>query len=97
MQRLDEYEQQYYKDVLENVKSNIVLAYLGYEGKIQKTLLPGIVSLTAVEFPDRWEVLIDGLLKYCREDQSSTLKVLTLFQEITHKYTYLTRSDPLYK
>lgn len=37
------------------------------------------------------------LLEYCRHNGQAMGSVLKLIEDITHKYTYLSRSDPLYE
>ena len=41
-----------FQTIIEDVKKNIVIAYLNFDLKISKTLRPGIVSLADVHFPD---------------------------------------------
>lgn len=71
-------------------------AYLHFPPQISNTLLPGLVSLADVLFPARWGNLMVGIIGYCEQNPAATGSVLKLIQDITHKYTYLSRSDPLY-
>lgn len=54
IQTLESYEQNYYQDIIEDIKKNILLAYFNFNQKIAGTLRPGIVSLVDVYFPLNW-------------------------------------------
>jgi hypothetical protein len=75
---MEQFERNSYQAEIENIKSNILFAFLSYDEKIEKTLLPGIVSLTVVEFPDNWNGLIKGLITYATQNPNSVLKILEL-------------------
>ncbi len=46
-------------------------------------------------FPDFWPQLLTDLLNYA-QNSAFIRPVLELLQDITHKYTFMSRSDPLY-
>lgn len=73
------------------------MAYLMFEGKVSETLRPAIVKLTNAEFPANWAGLIPGLIHYAEQNPASIHSILLLIQDITRKYSYLSRSDPLYE
>lgn len=73
------------------------MAYLVFEGKVSETLRPAIVKLTAAEFPLNWTGLMIGLIHYATQNTNSIHSVLLLISDITEKYSYLSRSDPLYE
>ena len=58
------------------MKSNILMAYLSLPDKISQTLMIGIVALTVVDFPDNWETLLPGLMRYSQDNPDSTQRVL---------------------
>lgn len=93
---MEEFERAQYDHVIEDVKTNILFAFLNYTEKIEKTLLPAIVSLSEVEYPEKWSGLVPGLITCCIQNPDSLLKILELMAEITHKYSYMTRTDALY-
>jgi len=72
------------------------MAYLVFGGKISETLRPAIVKLTQVEFPNNWNGLMPGLMAYATQNSPAIHLVLQLIKDITFKYSYLSRSDPLY-
>lgn len=73
------------------------MAYLTFPLKISQTLRPGIVSLADVLFPNAWPDLIGNLLSYSLQNPQVTIASLKMIQTISHKYTYESRSDPLYE
>lgn len=73
------------------------MAYLVFEGKVSETLRPAIVKLTGAEFPINWNGLMPGLILYAQQNPNSIHSVLLLISDITLKYSYLGRSDPLYE
>lgn len=75
---MEEFEQNQYQQFIEDVKSNILLAYLSLDDKLAATLLIGINSLSVVEFPDRWDGLLRGLMNFSGDHPDSTLRVLEL-------------------
>jgi len=83
--------------VIENIKESIVIAYLNFPLKISKTLSPGIILLAEKFFPDNWSNLLTSLMSYSIQYPNSTTAVLKLIEDITYKYTYSSRSDPLYE
>jgi hypothetical protein len=48
-----------------------------------------------VLFPDFWPQLLTDLLNYA-QNSGFIRSVLELLHDITYKYTYMSRSDPLY-
>lgn len=54
------------------------------------------MNLAAMEFPDRWQQLMKVLSIKANENAGRTLRVLTMMTMLTYRYTYSTRSDPLY-
>lgn len=96
-QNIEEFERQYYNQGIEEIKQRVLLLYLKSPLKISKTLRPGIVALADVLFPSRWPDLLDNLLAYVAQQPASIAAVLKLLQSITHKYSYESRSDPLYE
>jgi hypothetical protein len=94
---LEEFERPYYAGSIENIKQRILETYLTFPLKISKTLRPGIVALADVLFPNKWGNLISNLLSYAGQVPSSITAVLKIIQSVSHKYTYLSRSDPLYE
>ena len=97
MQNLEDFERSSYLSIMKNIEINIVTAYLNFNDQISKTLRPGIVCLTAVEFPDKWENLLPDLIGFTRQNPNFIFRFLKLVRDITNKYGYLSRSDPLYK
>lgn len=83
--------------MIEEVKEKIVVAYLVFQGKVSETLRPAIVTLTKAEFPHNWQALVSGLIQYAGQNSNSIHSVLLLIQDITAKYSILSRSDPLYE
>lgn len=81
--------------MIETIKQSSLHAYFNFSKHISKTLRPGLVYLADVLFPDFWPQLLTDLLSYA-QNPAFIRPVLELLQEITHKYTYLSRSDPLY-
>ena len=55
------------------------------------------MALTKAEFPHNWQALIPGLIQYATQNSNSIHSVLLLIQDITAKYSILSRSDPLYE
>lgn len=47
-------------------------------------------------FPTNWGGLIQFLLAYASQNKQAIGAILILLQDITHKYTVMSRSDPLY-
>ena len=68
-----------------------------FEGKVSETLRPAIVKLTNAEFPRNWQGLMPGLIAYAGQNPNSIHPVVLLIQDITRKYSLLSRSDPLYE
>ncbi len=75
---MEEYEQNFYSQVIETIKDSILHAYLNFPPQISKTLLPGIVCLTDVLFPRRWDKLIQFLLSYASQNNQSIGAILQL-------------------
>ena len=82
---------------MQNVKIGILTAYLTYNDQVSKTLRPGIVSLTLIEFPDNWENLLQDLMNSTQQNPGFIIRFLKLLRDITNRYGYSARSDPLYK
>lgn len=82
---------------MNEVKQQLLMAYLTFPLKISKTLRPGIVSLADAIFPNYWNDLISNLISYARQNPQSTIATLKMIQSISHKYSYESRSDPLYE
>lgn len=93
---MEEYEQRVYSDIMDTLKRDILIMFLESPLKISKTLRPGIVCIADVDFPDRWPTLLPTLLQQAQENPRSITAMLKLIQSISHKYSYLSRSDPLY-
>ncbi len=64
---------------------------------MSQTLRPGVISLADVLFPHNWSDLLSDLLAYVNQVPTSTIAVLKIIQSISYKYTYESRSDPLYE
>ena len=73
------------------------MAYLNFPVKISKTLRPGIVALADVLFPQQWVDLMPNLLAYSCQQPGAIIATLKLIQSISYKYSYESRSDPLYQ
>lgn len=73
------------------------MAYLTFPLKISKTLRPGIVSLADAIFPSNWSDLVGNLISYARQNSQAIMAALKMIQSISHKYSYESRSDPLYE
>lgn len=84
-------------DLMEDIKKNILIAYLTFPLKISKTLRPGVVALADVMFPSNWNDLLQNLLAYTYQNANGIVPVLKLIQDISYKYTYESKSDPLYE
>lgn len=74
-----------------------MLAYLSFPLKISKTLRPGVVALADVLFPRSWLNLLGNLLDYVNQVPAGVTAMLKLIQSISLKYTYSSRSDPLFE
>ena len=48
-------------------------------------------------FPNNWPDLLQNLLAYACQNSNGIIPVLKLIQSISYKYTYESRSDPLYE
>jgi exportin-2 (importin alpha re-exporter) len=86
-----------YGQEIGEIKSNVLLAYLTFPLRISKTLRPGIVALADALFPQSWDDLLTGTLNYVLQFPNALVAALKLIQSISHKYTYESRSDPLYE
>jgi hypothetical protein len=93
---MEEYEQNSYGGVIDTIKDSIIHAYLNFPSQISKNLLPAIVSLAEVLFPDHWGNLVIFLMNYATQNNAAISPVIVLLEEMTHKYTTSSRSDPLY-
>ena len=93
---MEEYEQNSYAGVIDTIKDSIIHAYLNFSHQISKNLLPAIVSLVEVLFPDHWNNLIIFLINYATQNNAAIGPIVVLLEEMTHKYTTSSRSDPLY-
>jgi hypothetical protein len=82
---------------MESIREGIVMAYFNFPLKISKTLRPGIMCLVEAFFPRQWDNLITSLVGWASQNPQSITAVLKLMENITHKYSYLGRSDELYE
>ena len=79
------------------MKNQIIEAYFLYSKKISETLKPGIVALASVYFPDEWPNLITSTMEATKKNFSLIEPFLQLAHSLTERYSYESRSDPLYK
>ena len=66
---MEEFERKGYAGIIEDIKTNILYAFISFKDKIEQTLLPGIVALTVVEFPDNWPNLVKDLIGFSQNNQ----------------------------
>ena len=97
IQNIEPFERQNYLPFIEDLKKSILITYLTFPLKISKTLRPGILALADVMFPNNWPDLLQNLLAYACQNSNGIIPVLKLIQSISYKYTYESRSDPLYE
>lgn len=93
---LELFEIEQYLKIMEQVKSRIIDLYLEASPHVADQLSEAIVNLAAMEFPDRWLALMQILVGRVGQSPAHTLRVLTLMTMLTYRYTYSSRSDPLY-
>ena len=73
---MEEFERKEYTGIIDEIKTNILYAFICFEGKIEQTLLPGIVALTAVEFPGNWPNLVQDLKDFALNNQQNIRQIL---------------------
>lgn len=79
------------------VKTTTLQLYLNTEDRPYKQLKEAIVYLCQREYFENWRELTSQLISVAGNNYAYLIRVLSLFKNITKRYSYELRSDPLYQ